>query len=72
MDSAIIVAVLALIGTLSGSWMGVRQSNKLVCYRLKKLEEKVQKHNNLVERMVKVEESTKSAHHRIDELKEEA
>ena len=27
------------------------------------------KHNNLVERMVAVEQSAKSAHHRIDELK---
>ena len=35
------------------------------------LEKKVSKHNNLVERMVKVESSVKSAHHRIDELKNE-
>ena len=32
------------------------------------LEKKVSKHNNLVERMVKVEASAKSAHHRIDDL----
>lgn len=71
MDSAIstvIVALLSLSGTLAGSWMGVRQANNLVNYRLKSIEEKVEKHNNLVERMVVVEQSTKSAHKRIDGL----
>ena len=51
MTEAIIVAVLALIGTLGGSWAGVRQANRLVCFRLERLEEKVNKHNHLVERM---------------------
>ena len=35
---------------------------------LAKLEEKQDKHNNLIERMVIVEQSSKSAHKRIDEL----
>lgn len=39
-----------------------------VLWRIKELEKKVEKHNCLVERMVIVEQSTKSAHHRIDEL----
>lgn len=34
--------------------------------RFNKVEEKQDKHNNLVERMVRVEDSTKSAHKRID------
>lgn len=33
------------------------------------LEEKQNKHNNLIERMVRVEDSAKSAHKRIDEMK---
>jgi len=36
--------------------------------RIVELTQRVEKHNNLVERMVKVEESTKSAHHRLDGL----
>lgn len=71
MTETLLIALLSLIGTLGGSWMGVRQSNKLVNYRIDRLEEKVTKHNNLVERMTIVEQSTKSAHHRIDELKHE-
>lgn len=40
--------------------------------QLKSLEEKVNRHNSLIERMYKVEESLKSAHHRIDDIRKEA
>lgn len=48
-----------------GSFGGV------VLTRLNYLEKKMDKHNNLVERMVAVEQSSRSAHHRIDDLKGE-
>lgn len=64
----IIIAALSLLGTLAGSWAGVRQANRLVCYRIERLEQAVQKHNGLVERMVAVETSDKQAHKRIDQL----
>ena len=38
--------------------------------RMKYMEEKLNKHNHLVERMVVVEQSTKSAHHRLDDITE--
>lgn len=41
-----------------------------VTTRLNYLEQKMDKHNNLQERMAVVEQSTKSAHHRIDDIKE--
>ena len=62
------VAICSLIGTLVGSLAGIMTANKLTIYRIEQLEEKVKKHNNLVERMIAVEQSTKSAHHRLDEL----
>lgn len=71
MAPEIVVALMSLAGTLSGSLLGVITSNRLTNYRIAQLEEKVNKHNNLVERMVVVEQSTKSAHHRLDELAEE-
>ena len=37
--------------------------------KLENLNEKQNKHNNLIERMVRVEDSTKSAHKRIDDMK---
>ncbi|MEF9920559.1 MAG: hypothetical protein RR741_05520 [Erysipelotrichaceae bacterium] len=45
-------------------------SNKnqaLMQYQIKELDKKVEKHNNVVERMAVAENSIKSAHHRIDE-----
>ena len=67
---AIITGVLSLVGTLSGSYLSNRKTTALISYRLERLEKKVEKHNNLVERMVAVEQSTKSAHHRIDRIDE--
>ncbi len=53
-----ITIVVALI-TAGFAFLGVYVSNRkqaaLVAYRLEKLEEKVDKHNNLVERMYKLE-----------------
>ena len=70
MESEIVVAICSLIGTLVGSLAGILTANKLTTFRIEQLEEKVKKHNNLVERMVAVEQSAKSAHHRIDEIVE--
>ena len=68
MEPAIVVALLSLVGTLGGSFLGVLASNKLINYRIQQLEKKVEKHNNLVERMVLVETEVKSAQHRLDSL----
>ncbi len=70
MEPEIVVAICSLIGTLVGSLAGILTANKLTTFRIEQLEEKVKKHNNLVERMVAVEQSAKSAHHRIDEIVE--
>ena len=51
-----IVLYAVTVGTIYG---GVKT-------QIKSLEEKVNKHNNLIERMYKVEESAKNAHRRID------
>ena len=71
MPIEIIVSILSLLGTVAGSLGGILVSNRLTTYRIQKLEERVAKHNNLIERMYKVEDSAKSAHRRIDELREE-
>ena len=71
MQPEIIVALLSMVGTLAGSIIGVLTANKLTTFRIEQLEKKVEKHNNLVERMALVEASAKSAHHRLDELREE-
>ena len=55
MSEAIIVAMLSLVGTLIGSFGGILAANKLTNYRIKKLEEKVEKHNQVVERVYRLE-----------------
>lgn len=67
----IAVSLIAFAGTLVGSLGGILAANKLTSYRIGQLEDKVAKHNTLIERMYSVESSVKSAHHRIDEIKEE-
>lgn len=71
LDGTIVVALLSLAGTLLGSITGILTANKLSNYRIEQLEKKVEKHNSVVERMAIVEQSTKSAHHRIDDNEEE-
>lgn len=56
MDSTIIVALLSLLGTLIGSLGGIIASNKLVIYRIQELEKKMNKHNEVIERVYKLEE----------------
>ena len=71
MDTATLVALLSLTGTLAGSLFGVLAVNKLVMFRLEQLERKVDKHNNLIERMALVERDVKTVFSAIEELKEE-
>ena len=70
MEPEIVAAICSLLGTLVGSLAGILTANKLTTFRIEQLEEEVKKHNNLVERMAAVEQSAKSAHHRIDEIVE--
>lgn len=70
MDSTTLTAVLAFVGTLIGSIGGVIASARLTTYRILQLEKKVEKHNGLVERMVKVEQRSASNTHRLDDIDE--
>lgn len=69
MPDVVIVALISLAGTLFGSIAGIMTANKLTTYRIGELENKVEKFNNLIERMFKVEQSTARQWDRIDEIK---
>lgn len=76
--STIIVAFLALVGTLTGAYLSNSKVKALLAYRLERLEERVNKHNNLVERTYRIEEEQeiikekiKVANHRIDDLEKD-
>ena len=69
MTSEITVAILGLIGTLAGSFLGVVAAGKLTQYRLQQLEDKVNKHNNLIERTFILEGRMTEAEHDIRDSK---
>lgn len=71
LDANIIVSLITLVGTV----LTVISGSRLTAYRIQKLEEKVQAHNNLIDRMYKVEQRIevdenrlKVSEHRIDDL----
>jgi len=67
--SEIIVALLGLLGTLAGSFLGVVAANKLVQYRLEQLEDKVNKHNQIIERTYILEGQMAEVQHDIRDIK---
>lgn len=75
MTTEIIVALIALCGSLCGSWLANRKTLSLMLYRLEQLEKKVDKHNGVIERTYKLEENErvteekiKVINHRIEDL----
>lgn len=75
----VIVAALSLAGTLAGAYLANRKSTALIAYRLEQLEEKVNRHNSLIERTYRLEEQgqlleerIKVANHRIEDLERKA
>lgn len=72
--ATIIVGLLSLLGTCVGSWGGAR----LMSYRIEQLEKKVEKHNQVVERVYRLEEykavaeeQFKVTNHRLKDVEEE-
>lgn len=72
MNKEIVVALVSMIGTILGSFGGIVTSSKLTSYRLEKLEQKVDKHNFIAEKMPVLEEQIKVLNHRISDLEREA
>lgn len=71
MSSEIVVAVCSFAGTAIGSFSGLR----LMSYRIEQLEKRVDKHNNVIERVYRLEEKDaihdeqmRVANHRIADL----
>jgi uncharacterized protein Yka (UPF0111/DUF47 family) len=75
MSENVIVTIISFTGTLLGTLGGIVASAKLTLYRIEQLEKKVEKHNNLIERVYKIEERTtvaeekiQTVEHRVDGL----
>ena len=75
MSGEVVVALITLLGSAIGTIGGIFATNKITAYRIEQLEKKVDKHNQVVERMYEAEknisvisEEIKNANHRIEEL----
>lgn len=68
MTEVVIVAILSLIGTLIGSLGGIIAANKLTNYRIQQLEEKVEKHNKVIERVYNLEKNEAIIKEEIEHL----
>lgn len=75
MSEPITVALLALVGTMVGTFGGILTANRLTNYRIERLEKQVEKHNQVIDRVYKLEqadaveeEEIKVINHRIRDL----
>ena len=78
MSDVVLVGLLSLVGTIIGTLGGIMAANKLTTYRIEQLEKKVDKHNQVIDRVYQLEkhnelqdEQIKVANHRIDDLESE-
>lgn len=68
MEPSVVVGLLSLFGTLAGTFGGILTGSRLTNYRLAQLEEKVGKHNSLIERTYKIEETLALHEQKLDTL----
>lgn len=78
MTSEIIVAVISFAGTAVGSIVAVLTANSLTSYKIEELRKQVEKHNQVVERVYRLEqdeavitEKIAVVNHRIADLEKE-
>ena len=75
MTEAIITALIGVGGSFLATLSGIMINTKLTNYRIEQLEKKVDKHNQVIERVYELEkdravfeEEIKVANHRIEDL----
>lgn len=68
MSEGIIVALLSMLGTIGGSLGGVLVSSKMTNYRLRRLEQKVDEHNNFGRLIPVMQEQIRHLHSAVATL----
>lgn len=68
MDNTVIVALITLAGSALGAFSGIVINGKLTNYRIEQLEKKVDKHNNVIERVFKLEKHEAVIDEKIEHL----
>ncbi len=79
MESEIVISIITLLGSALGTFGGIFVNSKLTAYRIEQLEKKQDKHNAVIERTYRLEESVKlqeekirAVTQRIDDLEHQA
>ncbi len=71
MSEAMIIGLLSLLGTLAGTFGGILTANKLMAYRLDKLEENMKKMESNTDRIYQLELHNAVQDTRIDDIADE-
>lgn len=66
MEQDVLIALLSLAGTLTGTLGGILTSARLTNYRIAQLEKKVDRHNGFGERIPVLEDRVTAISHRMD------
>jgi hypothetical protein len=69
MPTEVIVAIVTFLGTCVGTLGGILVTNKIITYRIEQLEKKVDKHNNVIERMTIAEKDIQFLKEEMTEIK---
>jgi hypothetical protein len=64
----IIVAVITVIGVIFSNYFSNNSTRKLILYRIDQLEHKVNKHNNLIDRVYQLENRENIIETKIERL----
>lgn len=68
MEPEVLVSLITLLGSALGTFAGIAVNTKLTNYRIEQLERKVDKHNSVIERTVKLEERVGAIDYRLKEI----
>lgn len=71
MSEAVIIALIGFAGAVVGSVLGILASAKLTNYRLEQLENKVNLHNNAIERLYNLERNYAVLEQRVEDFHSE-
>lgn len=71
MDTAVLCGIISAASAIIVSVITAVYNNKLLVYRLEQLEKKMDKHNNLIERVYNLEEAQSVTDERLKHLEKE-
>jgi len=72
-----VVSLISALGSALGTFLGIMVNSRIINYRIEQLEKKVDKHNQVIDRVYALEKSSavmdediKVANHRISDLED--